>query len=54
MLTINFDEAEFLKKLLIDVHIIKTCKTKHNRGKIYVEETKPVLFAIEEYRENHD
>ena len=56
VIKVTKDEAEYLRKVIDNVRIIKTCKLKRkgNRGQRYAEETKPVLFALEEYRENHD
>lgn len=52
MVYITKDEAEYLRKTIPDIHIVKTCrlKNKGNRGKRYAEETRSVITALREYR----
>ena len=55
MVYITKDEAEYLRKTIPDIHIVKTCrlKNKGNRGKRYAEETRSVITALREYRSKY-
>ena len=55
MVYITKDEAEYLRKVIPEVHIVKTCrlKNKSNRGKRYAEETRSVITALREYRDKN-
>ena len=49
MLCISKKQAEYLRKNIADVVIVKTCKQNSKRGKRYVEETRLVLRLLDDY-----
>lgn len=49
MLCISKEQAEYLRKNIRDVVIVKTCKQNSKRGKRYVEETRLVLRLLHDY-----
>lgn len=49
MLCISKEQAEYLRKNITDVVIVKTCKQNSKRGKRYVKETRLVLRLLDDY-----
>ncbi len=50
MIIITKEEAAYLRKIIKDVRIVKTCNRNSKRGKRYAEESKAVIDALVDYR----
>ncbi len=51
MISINKQEAEFLRKRFKNITIARTVKRKSKRHKYYAETSKKVLKALSEFRD---
>jgi hypothetical protein len=50
VIIITKEEAAYLRKIIKDVRIVKTCNRNSKRGKRYAEESKAVIDALVDYR----